>query len=159
MSHKVDRLDREIVQLLLEDGRMSYAEISRRLGNITARTVQYRIERLIEQGIIKISAIVKPIPLGYPVIADVFIKVEPGRVREVAHKLADYDCVSYVACSTGDQDISIQVNARDNAELYWFASEILGNIPGVRSTATVLVPLMIKSLSEWQIPRDSCIDY
>jgi Lrp/AsnC family transcriptional regulator for asnA, asnC and gidA len=157
MSHKVDQLDREIVELLLEDGRMPYAEISRRLGKITARAVQYRIERLIQQGVIKISAVVKPIPLGYPVIADIFIKVEPGHVREVAQKLADYECVSYVACSTGDQDISIQVNVPDNAELYWFASEILGNIPGVRSTTTMLVPLMIKSLSEWQIPRDCCV--
>jgi len=58
--------------------------------------------------------------------------VEPGRVLDVARKMAEYERISYVACSTGDRDISIQVVARDNAELYQFVAEVLGNVPGVR---------------------------
>ena len=156
MPRTVDHIDRQIVELLLHDGRMPSAEIARRIGSVTDRTVRNRIDRLLSEGIIQVSAIVKPIPLGYPVSADVFIRVEAGRVREVADKLAALDCVSYVACSIGEQDISIQVNVRSNEELYEFATEVIGHIPGVVSTNTVLVPLLLKSLSEWGIPESAC---
>jgi Lrp/AsnC family transcriptional regulator for asnA, asnC and gidA len=73
-------------------------------------------------------------------VADVFIKVEPGRILDVARRMAEYECVSYVACSTGDRDVSIQVVAHDNTELYQFVAEVVGNVPGVRKTTTMLVP-------------------
>ena len=158
MPRTIDRIDREIVKLLLKDWRMPSAEIERRIGALTDRTVRDRIDRLLCDVIIHISAIVKRIPLGYPVSADVFIRVEAGRVREVADKLAAFDCVSYIACSIGEQDISIQVNARNNEELYRFATEVIGNMPGVASTNTVIVPLLLKSLSEWGIPESACVD-
>ena len=65
--------------MLIEDGRMSSADIARRLGGITERSVRYRLERLVSEGIIRISAVANPKALGYPVTADVFIEVEPGR--------------------------------------------------------------------------------
>ena len=122
MSHKVDRVDQAIVRLLSEDGRMSSAEIARRIGNVSERSVRYRIDRLIRDGVIQVSAIVNPKALGFTVTADIFIEVEPGHVLDVARTLAEFECVSYLACSTGDRDVSIQVFARDNEELYRFVT-------------------------------------
>ncbi len=155
---ETDELDRKIIDLLMEDGRMSCAEVARRISllashPVSERAVRYRIERLVRQGIIRVSAIPNPKKLGFQVVADVVIEVEPGRVQEVARQLAAYDCVSYVACSTGDRDISIQVVARDNAELYTFVSEVVGKVSGVRRTTTFLVPLILKDVYEWRIPR------
>jgi len=86
------------------------------------------------------------------VAADVFIEVETGRITEVANKLLEYEWVSYVACSIGERDISAQVVARDNAEVYRFATEVIGKLPGVRKTTTSIVPLVLKDVYQWRIP-------
>ena len=149
---KPDNTDWKIITLLNEDGRMPSAEIARRLGNVSARTVTNRIEALTRKGIINIRAIVNPKMVGYGVLADVFIEVEPGRVREVAEGVAEFSQVSYVACATGDTDISISVRARNIEELFNFVTEKLGKIPGVRRTQSYLMPLKIKDLDTWLPP-------
>ncbi len=135
---------------------MSGAEIARRIGNVSERAVSRRIDRLIQSGVIRVSAIVNPKAIGFPVTADVWLEIEPGHVLEVAHKMAEFEQVSYVACSTGDRDLSIQVCARDNEELYHFVTEVVGNVPGVRKTSTILVPLILKDVYDWDIPSSVC---
>ena len=149
---KLDRIDWEIIALLNKDGRMPSAEIARRLGNVSARTITNRIDALTRKGTINIRAIVNPEKFGYSVLADVFIEVEPGRVREVAERVAEFSQVSYVACATGDTDISISVRARSIEELFNFTTEKLGKIPGVRRTQSYLLPLKIKDLDTWLPP-------
>lgn len=156
MTHKLDHIDRAIADLLIEDGRMPCAEIARRIGNISERTVRYRIDTLIQAGILRISAVVHPRALGLSVTADVFLEVEPGRIMSVARRMAEFDCVTYVACSTGESDVSIQIVARDNAELYHFVTEVVANVPGVRRTTTVLLPVVLKDVYQWRIPAELC---
>ncbi len=158
MSYKVDTIDRAIVDLLIEDGRMSSREIARRIGDISERAVRYRLDRMIQEGVIRVSAIVNPKALGLPVIADVFIEVEPGRILEVAHKMTKLEHVSYVACSTGDRDLSVQIVARDNEELYRFVTKVIGKVPGVRKTTTLLLPMTLKDVYQWHIPASACTD-
>jgi Lrp/AsnC family transcriptional regulator for asnA, asnC and gidA len=142
--------------LLIEDGRMTCSKIAKRIGGVSERAVRYRINRLIKNNILAVHGNVNGPGLGFNVFADVFIDVEPGMVKEVSQKLTGYESVSYVACTTGDTDISIQVFARDNSELYQFVSEILGRIPGVRKTRTSFITLIIKDDHLWHIPP-SCI--
>ena len=147
--HTLDRIDREIIRLLNKDGRMSSAEIARRLGDIPPRTIIHRVQGLIARNIIAVRAIVNPVALGYHVLADVFIEVEPGRVREVAEVVAEFPQVSYVACATGESDVSISIRVRSNEELFTFVTERLGRIPGVRRTQTHLLPLKLKDIDTW----------
>ncbi|MBI4926490.1 MAG: Lrp/AsnC family transcriptional regulator [Anaerolineae bacterium] len=153
MSNQLDRIDKQIVDLLTENGRMSCADLARSIGNITERAVRYRLERLLESKIFTVSAVVDPKAIGFPVVADVFIEVEPGMVVELAQKLAEYETVTYVACATGERDISIQLVARNNQELYAFVTEVIGRIAGVRRTSTSLVPFVIKDDARWRIPE------
>ena len=147
--HTLDRIDLGIIILLNEDGRMPSAEIARRLGNISARTVSHRIDALITRGVIDIRAIVNPNTIGYDVMADVFIEVEPGRVREVAEIVARFPQVSYVACATGESDVSISLRVRSIEEMFAFITETLGKIPGVRRTQTHILPITIKDRDTW----------
>lgn len=157
MPRKIDEIDRAIARLLREDGRMSCAEIARRIGSdVSARKVRYRLNQLIEKGIISIRARVIPEAVGFPVTGDVFIQVEAGRVLEAAHKIAELECVSYVACSTGDRDLSIQIHTRNNDELYRLVTEIIGRLPGVTKTSTVLLPIVVKDVNDWAIPESTC---
>ena len=151
--YELDSTDRAIVDLLIEDGRMSSADIARRIGHVSERSVRYRVERMLHDRVIRVSAIVNPKAVGFGVTADVLLEVEPGRVQEVARKLAGFAQVSYVACSTGDRDLSIQIYARDNQELYQFVTEVIGHVPGVRRTTTILVPVVVKDVYDWHIPN------
>jgi len=130
MSYKADIVDRAIVEFLIQDGRMSCTEIARRIGHVSERSVRYRIDRMVKGGVIRVGAVVSPKAIGFPVTADVFIDVEPGRIMEVAHKLMEFECVSYVACSTGETDVSLQIVARNNDELYGFVTQVIARYPG-----------------------------
>lgn len=152
--YEIDVIDTEIVNLLMEDGRMNAADIARRLGGkVSERAVRYRIKRMLEDEVIRISAIINPHTIGFQVIADVFIEVETGYIDSVARKLSGHENVSYVACSIGDRDISIQIIARNNAEVYYFATDYIGKLPGVRKTTTSIVPITMKDVYQWRIPK------
>jgi len=157
MAH-IEPIDRQIVDLLMQDGRMPCAEIARRIGFVSERTIRYRLDRLLKQGIVEIVAIPKPRALGYSVVADVILQVDPGSILEVARRLAGFECVSYVSCSTGERDISTQVVAHDNHEVYTFVTEVVANIPGVRRTTTFIVPIVVKDVYQWRIPAKACAE-
>ncbi len=76
----------------------------------------------------------------------------------VGKKIAEFDCVTYVACSTGANDLSIQIVAEDNGSLYRFVTEIIAAVPGVRKTTTVLLPIILKDDHCWPIPAGRCAD-
>ena len=153
--YELDAIDRAIVDLLIEDGRMSSADAARRIGGVSERSVRYRLERLLQNGVIRVSAIVNPKAVGFGVTADVLMEVEPGHVQEVARRMAEFEQVSYIACSTGERDLSIQIYAPDNEELYRFVTEVIGNVPAVRRTTTILVPVVMKDVYDWRIPDPS----
>ena len=132
---------------------MPSTEIARELGNVSARTVSNRINTLTENGIINVRAVVDPEKVGYGVLVDVFLEVEPGRVREVAQQAAEFPQSSYVACATGESDVSISLRVRSIEELFDFVTEKLGTIPGVRRTQSYLLPLKIKDLDTWLPPN------
>jgi len=123
--YNFDKTDVKIVNILLEDGRMPASEIARRIGDISERAVRYRIDRMVDVGIIQVSAVAKPQAFGLTTIADVWMEVESDRILEVAKKMAQFDNVSYVACGIGESDVSIQVVAKDTAEIYQFISEVV----------------------------------
>jgi Lrp/AsnC family transcriptional regulator for asnA, asnC and gidA len=150
--YKIDNTDLEIINLLMEDGRMHAAELARRVENISERAVRYRIERMLENGIIQVTAVVNPRAVGMAVVADVWLECEADSIMEVAQKMVEYENISYVACSIGETDVSVQVLARDTTEVYRFVTEVIGKAPGVRKTTTSIVPLVLKDVYQWRIP-------
>ena len=151
--YEFDKTDIKIVNLLLEDGRMSASEISRRMGDISERAIRYRIDRMIDEGVIQISAVVSPEALGLTIKADVWLEVESDLILEVAKKMALFENVTYVACGIGQNDISIQVVAKDTAEIYHFVTEVVRKVPGVRKTTTSIVPIILKDVYQWRVPE------
>jgi Lrp/AsnC family transcriptional regulator for asnA, asnC and gidA len=151
--YNFDKIDVKIVNLLLEDGRMPASEVARRLGDISERAVRYRIDRMVNDGVISISAVARPQAFGLTTIADIWMEVESDHILEVAKRMAEFDNVSYVACGIGESDVSIQIVAKDTAEIYQFVTEVVRKIPGVRKTTSSIVPLIIKDVYQWRIPE------
>ena len=155
MPFTLNAIDRQIVALLLEDGRTTSAEITRRVGHVSERAVRYRIERLMRWGVIRVSAVVNPQAVGFPIMADVLIEVAPGRLQDVAAQVVEFENVSYVAGSVGEGDLSIQVYARDTEELLRFVNEVIGKVPGVTRTKLAMVPWKLKDVYQWHVPSDA----
>jgi Lrp/AsnC family transcriptional regulator for asnA, asnC and gidA len=151
--YEFDRIDIKIVNLLLEDGRMSASEMSRRMTDISERAVRYRIDRMIDEGVIQISAVVSPEALGFNIKADVWLEVESDLILDVAKKMAAFENITYVACGIGQNDISIQLVAKDTAEVYHFVTEVIRKVTGVRKTTTSIVPIILKDVYQWRVPE------
>jgi Lrp/AsnC family transcriptional regulator for asnA, asnC and gidA len=152
MSSGLDSVDQAITRLLMEDGRMPVAEIARRINHATERATHYRLERLMRLGVMRLGVIVDPRAVGFPVSAEVLVKVEPGCIQTVAEKLAKLELVSYVACTLGNHDVGITMHARDNTDLYTRVTREVASVSGVKETTIALVPLLLKDIYHWQIP-------
>ena len=65
-----------------------------------------------------------------------------------------------VACAKawrgGERDLSIQIVAHDNEELYNFVMQVVGKVRGVRKTTTLLLPMVLKNVYQWAIPLSEC---
>ena len=151
--YQPDQIDWRIIRQLMQDGRLSSAELSRILGDVSARTITNRIDTLTQEGIINIRSIVNPDKVGYGVLADVFVEVEPEKLREIADKLAEYPQISYLALATGDKDIILSIRSMNIDELYNFVIEEIGKIPGIHQTKTYLLPVNLKDITSWIPPE------
>lgn len=135
---------------------MAAAEIARRIGGeISERVVRYRLDRMVKDEVIQIRPIVNPQAFGLTIRADVLLKVESDAIMAVTYTAMAYDCVSYVACSIGEMDVSIQLVAKDTAEIYRFVTEVIRKMPGVRRTTTSIVPIVLKDVYQWHVPLNS----
>jgi Lrp/AsnC family transcriptional regulator, regulator for asnA, asnC and gidA len=152
--YETDIIDSKIVDLLMEDGRMPAAVIARRVGErLTERVVRYRIKKLEKMGIVQVRPIVNSDAFGLTTRADVFLEVESDSIKTVAQLVAELEYVTYVACSIGETDISLQLVGRNTDEIYRLVTDVIGKIPGVRKTTTSIVPLVVKDVYQWRIPR------
>ena len=85
----MNRLDTEIIGMLIKDGRQSYAEIARQLG-VTRAHVRDRVQVLVDSGSIEqFTAVIDPEKLGKSVSAFLDIKATPEAIEEIAQSLAD----------------------------------------------------------------------
>ena len=91
----LDDTDREILRLLLEDGRRPYSDIAARV-DLSAPAVSDRVERLREMGVVRgftVDIDRAVLREGVPVLVDV--AAEPGHASEIEAALADADPVQH----------------------------------------------------------------
>ena len=147
---QLDTTDRLIVDFLREDGRMPYREIARRIG-VSESMVRKRVNRLLEQGWMRILAISDPLQLGVPILATTYLKVSPRSVEEVTDSIARSEAVRYVAVGVGSYNVVVESLHGSNAELHRFIQRELG-LEGIISSETIQVVAIKKSVWDWEIP-------
>ncbi|MCG8358147.1 MAG: Lrp/AsnC family transcriptional regulator [Kiloniellales bacterium] len=80
----LDRIDARILEMLVEDARVSIAELARSVG-LSAPSVSERVKRLEEAGVIEgYSVKISPKALGLPLAAWLRIRPIPGQLQKVA---------------------------------------------------------------------------
>lgn len=144
-----DFLDYQIIQLLHKDGRISASEIARDTG-ANERTIRKRIDRLVELGAIRLTAIINPQAFDYITAADIFLESDPELEATAIETLMNMQEVSYLAYGQGNQDISIEARFKNNDDLREFIRHTLPSIPGIKLKGYTLVPRILKNIDEWQ---------
>ncbi len=104
-----DDLNREIIRLLQQDGRLPYKDIARAL-DVSEGTVRNRVQSMKQSGALKIVALADPMAIRYQADAMIGIKVaSPATPRQVATRLAAHGEVVYVLWVSGRYDLLIEV--------------------------------------------------
>ena len=133
----LDKLDFEILSFLQEDGRMSFTVIAEKL-NVSIGTIRTRFNKLIEDGTVNIIGRVDPDKVGFRCYAHIAVFVRPATLKEkVARRIAKLPEVSFLAMTSGDYDLEVDVMCRDNNHLVQFVDDI-SKLEGVNQTKTTI---------------------
>jgi Lrp/AsnC family transcriptional regulator, regulator for asnA, asnC and gidA len=147
---RLDALDKRIIVALEADGRRPYRDIARDL-DVAEATVRARVGRLIDSGLIHITAVGDPLRLGVSTAAITLVRTRPGTVHDVARRLAAAPNVRFVGTSFGSADIVIQTLHRDMKALHEFITvEIPRLAPDVTGTETLQLADVLKSSWDWR---------
>jgi len=124
-------LELHLIDLLQEDGRTPYVDLAR-LSGATEKTVRRKVRTLIDEGIIRISAVTDPVLLGYACMGLACIRTTAGtRTSDVADRLAEIDSVDYVTCTTGRFAVQAEVVCKDPVALEEIVQQSIRTLPGV----------------------------
>jgi len=130
-----DATDRRIIDELATDGRVSFAELGRRV-NLSAPSVAERVQRLERRGVITgYRAEVDPRALGYPLTAIVRVKPAPGQLARIPELAAEIPEVGECHRVTGEDCFFLKVHLRSIEEL----GELLDRFLAHGETTTSLV--------------------
>lgn len=113
----VDAMNRRILNLLVNDGRMTHNEIAAKLKR-SPSTVRDRIKRMEDDGIILgYFAVVNNERMGIRVDAILLANLKPGVPPEELRKLRGVEEVKEVLQISGPRRIMVRLQARDSSGL------------------------------------------
>lgn len=144
----LDDVDRDIIDELRVDGRLSFSEIGRRIG-FSEPTVRQRYNRLVAMGIIYVVGMYDETKIG-GIAAHIGIRVSGLPVAQVAKQLVDHPKIKYVACALGYYDIILDVVADDARELGEIVLQDLRRVRGISDLETLTVLEVRKDSYLWQ---------
>jgi Lrp/AsnC family leucine-responsive transcriptional regulator len=121
----VEDVDRRIVRLLAEDGRLSFTDLSKATG-LSVSAVHQRVRRLEQRGVIRgYRMIADPVALGLPVTAFVSIKpIDPSAPDDAPERLAPLPEVEACHSVAGDESYILKVRVGSPAELETLLQQI-----------------------------------
>jgi DNA-binding Lrp family transcriptional regulator len=136
-SKPIDELDGRLLRALDAAPRVGVLELSRRLG-VARATVQARIDRLVERGVIaSFGPTLDPEALGFAVTAFATLEIRQGRGADVLEHLSAIPEVLEVHTITGQGDMLCRVVARSNHELQSVLDRVT-QFPEIVRTSTAI---------------------
>jgi Lrp/AsnC family leucine-responsive transcriptional regulator len=138
----VEDLDRQIVRLLVRDGRMSYTDVGKATGLSTSAAHQ-RVRRLEQRGIIRgYAAVVDSEALGLPLTAFISVKpIDPAAPDDAPERLAGLDEVEACHSVAGEESyiLKVRVGAPGDLETLLAKIRAAANV-STRTTVVLSTP-------------------
>ena len=124
MEHKLDNIDRKIIEMLQKNARTPVKEIAKEVF-LSSPAVSARIEHLEKNGLITgYHAQINPVFLGYHIKAFINLEVEPNQKKDFYPFIQSIPNVIECNCVTGDYSMLIEVAFRSTMELDHFINEL-----------------------------------
>jgi Lrp/AsnC family leucine-responsive transcriptional regulator len=143
----LDRLDRKILNVLQQDGRISYTDLGNRVGLSTSPCLE-RVRRLERDGYIRgYRAILDPQRLGAELLIYVELSLDytsPDIFEQFKRAVVALPQVQECHLVSGDFDYLVKIRIADMAAYRELLGEILHGLPGVRDTKSYVVMEEVK---------------
>ena len=139
MDYQIDKVDREIMAILLQNARTPYTEIAEKLI-VSPGTIHVRMKKLEKLGVVKgTELIVEPKKLGLDLTAfiGVFLK-ESVQYRDVVSRLQEIDEIVEAYYTTGGYSIFLKIICANTDHLRKVLNEKIQNVKGIQRTETII---------------------
>lgn len=135
---QIDKLDKQILTFLIDDARMPYTEIAKKLV-VSPGTIHVRVKKLEQKGIIKgASLVVDYVKMGYTFTAYVGLHIDKASDSEhIIKKLKDIPEVTVAHLATGQFGIFCKIRAKSTQHAKDIIIQI-NNINGIIRTETMI---------------------
>ena len=142
----LDTLDQKIVQLLIQNARMSYSEIGQQTG-ISRVAVKMRVQALEKRGIIEeYTTIINPQKISGAVSCYFEIETKPDSLMEVAQLLRQSDIVTQIYRVTGKSKLHVHAVAASNEEMEALIYGTIDKLPGIVECTSNIILSRIKDI-------------
>ncbi|MDQ1482641.1 MAG: Lrp/AsnC family transcriptional regulator, leucine-responsive regulatory protein [Actinomycetota bacterium] len=140
----MEELDRRIVGLLLQDGRMSFTDLGKATG-LSTSAVHQRVRRLEERGVIQgYRAVVDHYALGMPLIAFISVtSTDPSALDDVPDLLRDIVDIEACHSVAGEESYILKARVSTPGDL----EDLLAR---VRTSATVTTRTTVVLSTPWE---------
>ncbi|SDQ56059.1 Lrp/AsnC family transcriptional regulator [Flagellimonas zhangzhouensis] len=122
---KIDELNWQILGLLQQNARESFAHIGRKVG-LTPPAVAERVKKMEDLGIIEgYGANISYGKVGYQLKAIIMLRAFMGKLKPFLDKVKNFQEVVNCYRITGNENIIMEVVLRDQAHLEKFIDELI----------------------------------
>ncbi|MFC1946021.1 Lrp/AsnC family transcriptional regulator [Chloroflexota bacterium] len=132
---EIDDLDKQIVAILGQDARLSSGKIAKQL-KVSAATVRRRTQRMLDNGLLRITGVVDMAKFGYGLAAVIALDVNYNKIELALDKLKKQPEIRWVSTTSGRYDIMALARFASAEELSSFLKGVCGSIEGVRNGET-----------------------
>lgn len=142
---KLDEIDRKILDVLSQNARISYVELSK-IVNLSRVAIKSRIKNLEDSGIIeKYTLEMNLRKMGRKIAVFFELEVEPSKLYEIGNYLASKENITDVYQMTGAGNLHIHAMLELEDELNDFLHEELYSIDGVIKVTSRLIITRFKA--------------
>jgi Lrp/AsnC family transcriptional regulator for asnA, asnC and gidA len=137
MSTKIDSLDEEIINLLMQDARHTSIALANEL-NVDSSTVRRRIRRLLDEKVMHFVALPEPERIGLSAEAVIALNIDHENIQSALEVLRDSSKIRWAAVTSGRYDVIVYVWCYSINDLYQFIETEIAKIEGLSSSETFI---------------------
>ena len=143
---RLDATAKRIIELLQEDGRISYAAIAKAVG-LSEAAARARVQKLLDSEVMQVVAVTDPTQVGFTRQAMIGVRTE-GDPMKVGDRLAEVAEVDYVVTTAGSFDLLVEVVCEDDPHLLDVIRRVR-ELEGVVSSETFVYLKLNKQHYNW----------
>lgn len=144
MSLKLDQSDIAILRELCKDARLSFRQISKRVG-LSTPTIESHISKMVEAGIIlRFLPILSTDKIAHSTSAMLLLHVELPIMESFSQKLAKLNEVRGIFHITGEANLFLRLFLPESKNLEGFINNYIAGNDGVRIVSSQIITQTVK---------------